>query len=67
MKNGKLSLGVYLFAFVGGLGSGLCFSKAFYYKGKKDAFDEVKDDIDKLNHDVVDFLEKRRKENDVEA
>lgn len=41
----KFSVGLYAFAAIGGLVSGLCFSRAQYYRGKRDAFIEARDMI----------------------
>lgn len=44
MKNGcKFNVGLYCFAFVGGLLSGLLFKEARYYQGKADAYNEMTD------------------------
>lgn len=43
MGNKKFKLGVYLFGGVMGLLSGLCFSKAMYYKGGVDTCKEIEE------------------------
>ena len=43
--NNKFSIGLYAIAAVGGLVSGLCFSRAQYYRGKRDAFIEAREMI----------------------
>lgn len=59
MKSSKFNLGLYVFAAVGGLLSGLSFSKALYHKGKVDAFKEVQGELDKLAKGIKDVLDKR--------
>lgn len=62
MKSGKFNVGMYLIAAVGGLVSGVCFSKAMYHKGKLDAFNEVQGSLDKLAEDIQDVLDKREEQ-----
>lgn len=59
MKSSKFNIGMYLFAAVGGLVSGLYFSKAMYHKGRLDAFREVQGDLSKLAEDVMDVLDRQ--------
>ena len=48
MKNKMdFSAGWYLFAFVGGLLSGLMFSRSQYYQGQFDAYSDMVEDLDK--------------------
>lgn len=49
MKNNKgFNLGWYLFAGIMGMISGACFSKSMYYKGRADAANEIKEEIEKV-------------------
>ena len=47
--NNKFNLGVYALGVIGGLASGLCFSRVQYYRGKRDAFNEAKEIIKFFN------------------
>lgn len=46
------SAGWYLFAFVGGLLSGLMFSKSQYYQGQADAYSDIAEDLEKLSSKI---------------
>ena len=48
MGKKKIGLGAYLFGSVVGLLSGLCFSKAMYYKGGVDACKEIEEVIKEI-------------------
>lgn len=52
----KLSYGWYVIALFGGLVSGLSMSKAQYYKGQSDAYDQIsnqlKESIDKIEKEL---------------
>lgn len=65
MKSSKFNVGMYLFAAVGGLVSGLYFSKAMYHKGKLDAYNETHESLCKLAEDIQGVL--NRKEVNEEA
>lgn len=56
MAKGNYSYGMYLLALGCGLVSGLCFSKAAYYRGQQDAYTEcgnlLKNSIDKLKKEL---------------
>lgn len=59
MKNeGLFDFGLYCFAFVGGVLSGLLLSKANYYKGKGDAYKEITDMLDETIQSSKAILDK---------
>ena len=59
MKNeGKFSFGMYLFAMVGGMVSGLLFSKAAYHKGQADAYNDIAEDLEKITNSIQDSVKK---------
>ena len=61
MKNdGKFSIGMYCFAFVGGVLSGLLLQKANYYQGKADAYDEISGMLDGAIQNSKDILNKSK-------
>lgn len=61
-KEKDLNVGWYLFALVGGIASGLMFSKSQYYKGQYDAYEEIGKDL----QDSLDSIKENQKE-EVEA
>lgn len=62
MGKDKFSLGWYAFALVGGLVSGLCFSRSQYHQGKIDAYNEVTKELEKVQEDVEQYLEEHKEE-----
>ena len=62
MKNNKnFSLGWYAFAAIGGLTSGLLFSKAQYHKGQADAYNKIANDLQELSDGIEQGLTKMDK------
>ena len=57
--NNKFNLGLYAIAAVGGLVSGLCFSRAQYYRGKRDAFNEAREIVKEVFEPVESELEEK--------
>lgn len=49
----KLNLGWYAFAAIGGLVSGLCFSRSQYYQGRIDMAEEFKEEMVKIKEEVL--------------
>ncbi len=62
MKNGKFSYSMYIVALIGGLASGLSFSKAAYHKGKKDAYEDCGNRIKETIANVEEMLEESKNE-----
>jgi len=49
----KVNLGWYAFAAIGGLVSGLCFSRSQYHQGRIDMAEEFKEEIIKIRDEVL--------------
>lgn len=62
----KFSIGWYMFALIGGLASGLMFSKAQYHKGKADAYKDINDALEKFYNDVEEYFANREKEDEAQ-
>jgi hypothetical protein len=59
MKDGKFSYGMYIVALVAGLASGLSYSKAFYHKGKRDAYQDCAEKIEETMIEVEKALSEK--------
>ena len=49
----KANLGWYAFAAIGGLVSGLCFSRSQYYQGRKDGVAEMRKNLEELRDKLI--------------
>lgn len=58
MKDGKFNLGVYAAGCVLSLLGGLCFSKAQYFKGKADAYNECTDMLKEFDESIQEAIDK---------
>lgn len=59
----KFSLGWYMFALCGGLASGLCFSRAQYHKGQRDAYADIVEILEGVHQQHLDeYLENKEEE-----
>lgn len=56
MSKNNFNFGWYMFAMVGGMASGLMFSRAQYHKGQADAYSEISERLQKVHEDVEEYL-----------
>ena len=56
MEN-KFNSGIYVFGFLVGIATGLSFSQAAYHKGKKDAYEDVGERLQKVIDNIVDEVD----------
>ena len=62
MKDGKFNVGIYILGVTGGFLAGSLFSKAFYHKGKADAYADCASQLQTVIDETETILAKKKEE-----